>query len=235
MATVTNIRENLAQMDTYMASIKSNITQFNEYVNGQVRALEARGQSSTYTWMNLMRGYRMDNDHTFTQYIELKNNTYEEEGKMTVDEIMNISEIKYKTLMQRGVWNSTTQEGEKIIALTTKITQLERTQSRPTKQMHPRKRKLLPKSVHQEIERTQSMHGNMSLQKQDRRKSRRASTHKNGAHTTRCWKHTPKMNAASSQEIRIRKKKAPKIPLPYKKHSPSSRKNRPPDWQARDS
>ena len=136
MATVSHIRENLSRLDEKMVELNYNIITFNEYVYQQTAALNARGQTSNDLFISVMRGYREIEDQNFRAYIEQKNNQYEEDGELSVDEFMAFSENKYKSLTQRGQWNQISKDKEDIIALKAQIVQM--TLNKPTTNTHNR-------------------------------------------------------------------------------------------------
>lgn len=136
MATVSHIRENLSRLDEKMVELNYNIITFNEYVYQQTAALNARGQTSNDLFISVMRGYREIEDQNFRAYIEQKNNQYEENGELSVDEFMAFSENKYKSLTQRGQWNQISKDKEDIIALKAQIVQM--TLNKPTTNTHNR-------------------------------------------------------------------------------------------------
>ena len=124
VATISHIREKLSKLDYKMAEVKQDIVMFNDYVQKQMAALNARGQTSNDIFINVLKGYRTVEDQNFKAYIESKNNIYEENGLLTVEELMLFAENKYKALVQRGEWLSLTNEKKEIISLKAQLIQM---------------------------------------------------------------------------------------------------------------
>ena len=68
-ATVSHIRENLANLDSYMTKVQSNISLFNSYVKEQITNLAARGEQTQDLLTSLWRAYFVVSDKTFVRYI----------------------------------------------------------------------------------------------------------------------------------------------------------------------
>ena len=122
--TLSHIRENLSNLDTYMTTIASNITSFNEYVKEQRLNLAARGGVTHDLMTNLWKAYSVASDHDFVQYIRRKKDLYDEGAEMSPDSLMRDAENKYKTLLQEERWNSMSAEQTQIIALSAQIKKL---------------------------------------------------------------------------------------------------------------
>ena len=86
-----------------------------------------------------MKGYKSFSDSAFLQYVELKNNTYEEEVTITPEKLMELAENTYKARVQKGVWMSPSAEQQEIISLMSQINKI--TQK---KQVDTNKNKTLP-------------------------------------------------------------------------------------------
>lgn len=123
-ATLSHIRENLSNLDTYMTTISSNITAFNEYVKEQRLNLAARGGVTHDLMTNLWKAFSVASDQEFVQYIKRKKDLYDEGAEMTPDTLMRDAENKYKTLIQEERWNSMSPEQTQIIALSAQIKKL---------------------------------------------------------------------------------------------------------------
>jgi hypothetical protein len=120
-ATTKLLRERLSNLDKAMATLKSDINQFNSYVKVQVDALAARGQRTEDLLANLFKGYATASDRTFRSYIAKKEEDYEDGIDMEPTELMRLALNKYKSLMEKGKWNELSDEEAKIIALEAKV------------------------------------------------------------------------------------------------------------------
>ena len=123
-ATLSHIRENLSNLDTYMSTISSNITAFNEYVKEQRLNLAARGGVTHDLMINLWKAYAVVSDQEFVQYIKRKRDMYDEGAEISPDSLMRDAENKYKTLLQEERWNAMSPEQSQIIALSAQIRKL---------------------------------------------------------------------------------------------------------------
>lgn len=123
-ATLSHIRENLSNLDTYMATITSNIIAFNEYVKEQRLNLAARGGVTHDLMTNLWKAYSVASDQEFVSYIKRKKDLYDEGAEITPDTLMRDAENKYKTLLQEERWNSMSPEQSQIIALSAQLKKL---------------------------------------------------------------------------------------------------------------
>lgn len=125
-ATSMHIRKQIASLDKYMATINSDITRFNEHAQELIQDLAARGETTTDLLTNLFEGYLAVSDKNFVQYVERKQQDYDEGQDIDPDTLMILCENKFKILKQRGQWNAPSAEEEKIIALEAQIKSLER-------------------------------------------------------------------------------------------------------------
>ena len=116
-ATVSVLRQNLTNLASYMQKVDSDIVEFNNYVDTQVEALAARGQTTNDLLTNLFIGYKAASDKKFVEYIEHKEEAYEDGEDMTPTALMRLARNKYKTRKDREIWKAPTEEDEKIIAL----------------------------------------------------------------------------------------------------------------------
>ena len=123
-ATLSHIRENLRSLDSYMVKVSSNITKFNDYVNEQRLDLKARGGITHDLLTNLWKAYLIVSDTTFVQYIQNKQNLYDEGEDINVDKLMTQAENKYKALVLSGQWNAMTREQNQIVSLTAEVRKL---------------------------------------------------------------------------------------------------------------
>jgi len=124
-ATVTVIRTRLSSLDAKIADFSDDIVEFNKYVKTQRTNLEARGEKTLDLLVNLFKGYKSVADQAFVRYIETKEDEYNEGKDFSPEELMEIAETKYKTLLEVGHWKQPSSQDRKIVALTAQIKQLE--------------------------------------------------------------------------------------------------------------
>ena len=123
-ATLSFIRENISNLDTYITTVSSNITTFNEYVKRQRLSLSARGGVTHDLLTNLWKAYQCASDRDFVDFIKRKKDAYDEGEDITADTLMIAAENKYRTLVQEGRWNSLSPEQSQIVALTAQLSKL---------------------------------------------------------------------------------------------------------------
>ena len=124
-ATLSHIRENLANLDSYITTVNSNITMFNEYVNQQRIGLQVRGGVTHDLLTNLWKAYTNVSDNEFVQYIKRKKDAYDDGTEITEDSLMTDAENKYKTLLIENKWNSLSPEQTQIVALASQVHKLQ--------------------------------------------------------------------------------------------------------------
>jgi len=125
-ATVRHIRDKLSSLDTYLPTIGFDIMKFNTYVRDLLDSLYARGETTQDLLANLFKAYKVAKDKTFVDYIRKKEDQYDEGENVDVDMLMQQAANKYKTMVQQGTWAAPSSEEEKIIALETKIKNLQK-------------------------------------------------------------------------------------------------------------
>jgi len=76
-ATVHFICKNLSSLDTYMQSVDSDITKFNQYVQNQMDSLRAHGADTHDLLANLFKGYAAALDKDFTVFMQKRQDDYE--------------------------------------------------------------------------------------------------------------------------------------------------------------
>ena len=122
------IRTKLSSLDTYIVTIASDITTFNQYVKLLVQLLHTRGETTIDLLTNLFKGYAAASDQVFRSYIERKLETWEESGgdddTMGADALMTLANEKFKIMKNKGTWIAQSANEEKITALTAKIAKL---------------------------------------------------------------------------------------------------------------
>ena len=117
-ATVSYIRLSLAELDTYMATVNSDIEKFNMYVRQKMMDLNYRGEESNDLYVNLFKGYMACSDSVFRNYIQRIKDRYDEGEDMTIDNILTKGLTKYQELTQDKSWNRPSEEQQQLTALT---------------------------------------------------------------------------------------------------------------------
>ena len=77
-ATSTYLRENLANLDTYMSTVNSDIENFNQYVKVNVDGLKARGERIDDIIINLFKAYQAASYGQFVRYKKKKRDQYDD-------------------------------------------------------------------------------------------------------------------------------------------------------------
>ena len=81
----------------------------------------ARGEITTDLLANLFKGYLSSKDRNFRDYIQDKQQSYDEGTIYTIDQLMLIAANKHKTLVESGKWMALSPEEEKTVALEAQI------------------------------------------------------------------------------------------------------------------
>ena len=128
-----HIRDKLSSLDLYLPTIGHDIVKFNAYVKDLLDSLNARGETTHDLLSNVFKAYKSTSDKTFVEYIRKKEDQYDEGDDIDVDLLMLQAGNKYKTMVQQGTWAAPSAEEEKIIALESKIQQLQKSSSKKGK------------------------------------------------------------------------------------------------------
>ena len=91
-AKVQFIRESLSSLDTYMQSIDSNITKFNQFIQNQMNSLKVCGADTQDVLANLFKGYAAASDKVFTAYIQKKQGDYDDGAIIEPDHLMRLAQ-----------------------------------------------------------------------------------------------------------------------------------------------
>lgn len=144
-ATVSNIRNQLANLDEYMLSIDSDVKKFNIHVSTLIKGLRNHGQMSTDLLIHLFKGYKAAKDDEFKRFIKNKEELYEEGADIDAESLMEKAEGKYKILLNRGEWKASPQSDKRILALEAKIRNMEK-KGNPIKKNPGENKKINPKA-----------------------------------------------------------------------------------------
>jgi len=120
-STTNYFRENLSSLDTYMASINSNIVEFNNYVKLNRDGLLARGEGCDDLMINLFKGYNAAGDDNFVKYMMDHKTKYDDGEDYTPERLMQLALNKYTNLTRSKQWGALSPEQEKIVALTAEV------------------------------------------------------------------------------------------------------------------
>ena len=130
-ATTMTIRDRLQTLDKYVVSVKSDIEKVNLYVKTQLQLLAARQETTHDLLSNLFRGYKAASDRAFVDYIKRKQEDYEEGDTMTAADLMDKAVLKYKSRVEKGIWNAPTEDQQRIIALEEELKQVKKSVKPP--------------------------------------------------------------------------------------------------------
>jgi hypothetical protein len=119
-ATVACLHAEMQALPAKLDEYESNITKFNTHVKSIMVQLRANGETTHPETLNtLFTTYKTADDEVFAKYIlDLEARWEDGTTDVTIDELMNIADNKYKTMVLKKVWKAPTKEGEKLIALT---------------------------------------------------------------------------------------------------------------------
>jgi hypothetical protein len=131
IATVTSIREAVSLLDHKMEETGSDIKAFNEYVQGLVNMLRARGEGTPEFITHMFKGYAAASDSDFVQYMKEKRNRYEEGQPLDIDTLMQSALNKYNIAIQTGRWNAPDKKDATIFAMKTEIEALKKKATAP--------------------------------------------------------------------------------------------------------
>lgn len=123
-ATLRLLRARLGALDSYMASVDSDITKFNQHVNNLLDSLASRGATTEDLLSNLFKGYASASDKVFCTYIKKKEEDYDEGKVIPAVELMSLAENKFKAMVEGNIWKAPDEQAEQIIALQAQVKKL---------------------------------------------------------------------------------------------------------------
>jgi hypothetical protein len=82
-ATTNQIRKKLSNLDSYILTVDSDISKFNQYVKLLVQSLTARNQKTSDLLINLFKGYGAVSDEVFRAWLMRKQDNHEEGEELT--------------------------------------------------------------------------------------------------------------------------------------------------------
>ena len=98
--------ENLSSLDTYMATINSDIVEFNKYVKLNQDGLTAHGEGCNNLMVNLFKGYATATDDVFVKYITDHKTKYDDGEDYTPERLMQLVLNKYINLTHNKQWGA---------------------------------------------------------------------------------------------------------------------------------
>jgi hypothetical protein len=121
-ATETTIRYRLCDLDKYIVHVKSNIEEFNEYVNEQLSSLHARGATTLDLAANLLKAYKCAQDTEFVRYITNLEDMHNDTANEIYYDVLMVKALnKYHELRLNNRWMAGGDTDSRIIALEAKI------------------------------------------------------------------------------------------------------------------
>ena len=96
--TMNYFHENLLSLDMYMASINSDIVEFNKYIKLNCDGLVARGEGCDDLMVNLFKGYASAADDNFVKYMADHRTQYDNGTNYTPERLMSLAFNKYTNL-----------------------------------------------------------------------------------------------------------------------------------------
>jgi hypothetical protein len=130
-------RENLTNLAEYTESLPdSNILEFNAYVKKQVEVLASGGKTTTDLVTHLFKGYSKAKDKVFREWIRIKKLEYFDQTfniNPNCLDFMELTENHYKDALIAKEWLQPDEDQQTIIALQTKIEEVQAQASRSFK------------------------------------------------------------------------------------------------------
>ena len=125
-ATISAIRGSLHNLEDYFQQVEYNVTKLVDHTIDLLNELEARGAETHDLLDTLFRTFKKAPNEEFTDYIRQKKNSWEA-GDIELDpeELLELADMKYRTLSENKEWNAPSEETAKILALETQIAKLQ--------------------------------------------------------------------------------------------------------------
>jgi len=105
----------------YMSKVSYDIELFNQFVDLQVEALMARGETTSDLLVNLFMAYLAVPDRKFVDYIEKQKDKFDEGEVMDERKLMSVALTKFKDRKRSNQWQAPSAEAEQIVALTAQV------------------------------------------------------------------------------------------------------------------
>ncbi len=123
-ATTRILCGHLSSLPAKLEEFHDDIDQLNAFVKVTQDQLTARGETTQDLLANLFKGYLSCRDPTFRNYIEKKQEDYDDGTPFTIEGLMKLASNKHKTLIESGKWLAPTDDQAKIIALEAQLSKL---------------------------------------------------------------------------------------------------------------
>jgi hypothetical protein len=120
-ASSTIIRTNLSKSDEYMPVIKK---KFNTYVDTQIHALTARGETTSDLLVHLFAAYKQALDASFCKLAADEEICHERGETTTPRELMTFMLKRWEVLADKGQWDAPSQEEERLMVMQTELENL---------------------------------------------------------------------------------------------------------------
>ena len=120
MVTSAIIRQELQELDVKIIELNSNITDFVEWVNANIKKLESRGESATEgdLIMNIFKSLKVVKDNFFRQnFTTFEYDWLSGRKQLTSESLLNPAETYYKVKVQSKSWGALSKEEEELIAM----------------------------------------------------------------------------------------------------------------------
>ena len=103
--TIEQLQRSLRNLPSFMTSVNSNISEFNQHVEDIVMSLMARDAATAGLLTDLYDGYQTASDTKFTRYIETRYEAYMDgRDNMTYQQLMSAAEAMYLNKKRVGEW-----------------------------------------------------------------------------------------------------------------------------------
>lgn len=125
-ATVSTIMAKLNNLEVLMEASKSNVEVFNIEVGKLIAGLRARNAPVPDLLTNLFSGYRNCGDKAFTEYMDRKEESYEDGtiAALTAVDLMQLALEKFKGLVGKGLWMVKSEDELQLVAMRAELHQI---------------------------------------------------------------------------------------------------------------
>lgn len=124
-ASVSMLVEQLTDLETVMANVEYNISEFNTHVNSILRNFRANSAtefSPQVLYQQLIKAYRRSGDNDFDDFIRHTDEDHESGVQtQTPATLMAAAKQRYDLLFHRETWRSKSKDQQEIISLTAKL------------------------------------------------------------------------------------------------------------------
>ena len=123
-ATITNLRMDLTNLDSYISVVHFDIDKLNLYVKEKRKQLRNRGEQSQDILVNIFKAYKIIPDQLFNNWLMRKKDNYEEGSDLNADTLMLDALNRFQALKIKGKWQTVSPENKQIIALKAQIDEM---------------------------------------------------------------------------------------------------------------